>query len=288
MKKIISRFLLKLFGERAYSKLRFFYNHKRFPNLDMPITFSEKLLYDKLNNITPLHTICADKYSVRSHVKKRVGDRFLINLIAKFDDVNEFISAFDKLPNQFALKASHGSGWNEIVFDKDSVNRDKLFKNVKRWLNDNYYYYGCEKQYRDIKPAIVVEDLLVDIEGKVPNDYKFYCFGKSGKKRIIIQVDLDRFGNHERVFYDENWVKSNISILSSKSKFSTSNLPKPECLDTMLYLAKELSADFSFSRIDLYEHKGNVFFGEITFHPESAYGIYISPVSEEVDLGLLL
>lgn len=288
MKTFISRLFYTLLTERGYLRLRFFYKHKRIPNLSDPTTFSEKLLLQKLQPISPLHTTCADKFSVRKHVESRIGDKHLINLIGHFYSAEEFISKFDDLPERFALKASHGSGWNEIVFDKRNLRKSEVFKKVKTWLDDNYYYYGFEKQYKDIRPSIVVEELLIDSNGKVPVDFKFYCFGKSGVNKILVQVDIDRYGTHERLFYDESWNKSEISILSSKSSLSSSNIPKPKSLDVMLSIARKLSSDFSFSRIDLYEHQGNIYFGEITFHPESAYGMYIEPREAEYILGDML
>lgn len=288
MKKLLVSVFSKLLSERLYLMFRFFYKHKKFPNLNSPSTFSEKLLVSKMNTINSFYTTCADKYSVRDIVKTLVGDKYLIPLLARFTTVEEFIEHFNSLPNSFALKAAHGSGWNEIVFNKESVNLNSLAKKVDFWLHENYFNYGYEKQYKDIQPSIVIEKLLVAPDGKVPVDYKFYCFGRGGSKRIIVQVDLDRFGKHERLFFDQNWVRSPISILSSKSVLSNATIGKPDVFDEMLDVVKKLSSEFEFSRIDLYEHEGKVFFGEITFHPESAYGMYIYPESAEYELGALI
>lgn len=288
MKKFITNTLFSILNESNYLKLRFFYKHKKIPNLVAPKTFSEKLLVSKMDEITDYHTVCADKYSVRSVVKELVGEQYLIPLLGRYTSKDDFIRDFPSLPEQFALKAAHGSGWNEIIFDKSKIDFKSLINNIDTWLNDNYYHYGYEKQYKNIQPSIVVEKLLVCPDGKVPVDYKFYCFGKSGKGKIIVQVDIDRFGNHERLFYDENWNKSPIAILSSKSTLSQASLPKPIAFSEMLDVARKLSSNFNFSRVDLYEHNGDVYFGEITFHPESAYGMFVIPQSAELDLGRLI
>lgn len=288
IKKMIIWFSLKVLSERSYLILRFFYKHRRIPDLDNPQTFSEKIVALKLLDIGGIYTLCADKYAVRDVVEKAVGDKYLIPLVARFTSVDEFIKDFDSLPNAFALKAAHGSGWNEIVFDKGKVDFNELKGKVGYWLSDNYHNYGREKQYKDIPPSIVVEKLLISNEGKVPFDFKFYCFGFGGEDKIIVQVDIDRYGNHERLFFDEKWKKSDISILSSKSKLSNATLPCPKSFDEMLGVVRKLSKPFNFSRIDLYELNGDVYFGEITFHPESGYGMYVSPSTAEYELGKLI
>ena len=46
-------------------------------------------------------------------------------------------------------------------------------------------------------------------------------------------------------------------------------IEKPENYDQMLKIATELCKGFDFVRVDLYEHAGNVYFGEMTFTPAS-------------------
>lgn len=284
-KKLITKACSMAFSVSFYNKLRFFYKHKKWPNLDTPSTFSEKFLKYKLSYFSPKMTICADKYAVRNYVENKAGADILIPLIARFNSLKEFKTGYKDLPNSFALKAAHGSGWNEIVFNKNNVDYKLLEGKVQKWLSQNYYDSGFEKQYKDIPPSIVVEELLLSNDGKVPVDYKFYCFGKGGSKKIIVQVDIDRFdGEHRRVFYTENWERSDIAILSSKTSWDTTNYPKPENLEEMVKVVRLLSADFEFSRIDLYNQNGKVYFGEITFHPEGGYGMLLTPHSAEVTL----
>ena len=48
-------------------------------------------------------------------------------------------------------------------------------------------------------------------------------------------------------------------------------LPKPDNFEEMLRIAKKLSRPYYFSRIDLYNIKGKVYFGEITLTPNSGF-----------------
>ena len=40
----------------------------------------------------------------------------------------------------------------------------------------NYYYYARERQYLNMKPRIMLETLMLNDDGSVPEDYKFFCF----------------------------------------------------------------------------------------------------------------
>ena len=54
-------------------KKRFFSKFNRKLDLQNPSTLNEKIVWLKLNDRTPLHTLCADKYEVRKYIKKNIG-----------------------------------------------------------------------------------------------------------------------------------------------------------------------------------------------------------------------
>ena len=68
--------------------------------------------------------ICSDKYLVRSWVRKKIGDEYLIPLINVWERAKDI--DFDKLPEQFVLKTNCGSGDIIIVKDKSSLSKKSL------------------------------------------------------------------------------------------------------------------------------------------------------------------
>ena len=85
-------------------------------NLDNPQTCNEKIQWLKLYDSTPLKSRLADKFAVRSWIKEKIGEQYLVPLLGvwdRFDDID-----FDSLPQKFVLKCNHGSGYNIIVTDK--------------------------------------------------------------------------------------------------------------------------------------------------------------------------
>ena len=124
----------------------------------------------------------------------------------------------------------------------------------------NFYHPFREKQYKNIKPRILVEKLLQDEHGNIPKDYKLHCFNG---QPTYIQVDTGRYVDQKRVIYDTNWNHIDIKWKENKGEQEE----KPLTLLKMLEVAKILSKKFIYVRVDLYEVDGQLFFGELTFTP---------------------
>ena len=110
----------------------------------------------------------------------------------------------------------------------------------------NYYYFGREYQYHNITPRIIIEELLLDSKGNIPLDYKFFCYRGETK---FIQVDLNRFNQHKRAFYDTDWNKIPVKLFyPSYNK----EIPSPKGLKQMISIAKTLSRNLNFVRVENY------------------------------------
>ena len=253
-------------GEERFIKQNFKKVFGVLPNLENPKTFNEKINWLKLNDRTQLHTICADKYAVRNYVKEKIGEEFLIPLVFQSYNVSDVIpSNFPEYA--FIIKTNHDSSGGIIVKDKYTVSWRKINEALKKLLKKNYYYASKEWQYKNIKPCILAEKLLVSSDGDIPFDYKFHCF--HGQVEII-QVDIDRYTNHKRNLYNVTWEllpftwsmwKNNMPLWTNRKE-----IKRPKMLDEMIIAAQRLSTDFKYVRIDLYELNNTIYFGEMTFH----------------------
>ncbi|MUK65336.1 ATP-grasp fold amidoligase family protein [Aliivibrio fischeri] len=246
-----------------------FYNRFGYSfDLDSPSTFNEKLLIKRLKKIGNNHHFYADKLSVRKYISECVGDEYLIPLIDVIDDSSDI--DISKYKSPFIAKAAHASSLNQIVKDPNSFSNKQFSFLINKWLKRDYGYYWGEWYYSDIKPKVVLEQLLVEDDGDVPADYKFHVFyDNSGGYEIYIQVDLARFKEHKRDFYSVSWEKLDISY---EYENSDSLIKKPDNLSDMIDIVLKISKPFQYSRIDLYNFKNQIFFGEITFIPEAGRG----------------
>ena len=264
----------KLASKRIYNK-----THSKKINLKNPQLFNEKLVYLKLKNIkNPLIIKCTDKYLVREYIEEQGYKEILNDLIGVYDKAEEI--EWEKLPNKFALKCNHGCGYNIICTDKNKLDIEECKIQLTKWMNTKYGYETIEPHYTYIKPKIICEKFLDMGNDKLPTDYKIYCF--NGKPEVILVMN-DRGKDIKKEFYDLKW---NLIHLRDNEKTPKKLTEKPKNLNEMLECAKKLSEPFEFVRVDFYNIKDKIIFGELTFTPAGCNAQY----TEEADkyLGELL
>jgi hypothetical protein len=232
-------------------------------NLDNPKSLNEKLQWLKLYDRRPIYTTFADKYAVREWVKENLGEDVLIPLLYKTKNPDDLRP--ENLPNEpFILKANHDSGSFVIVRDKNKMDWEKIRTDFKWWLSRNYYWIDREWQYKEIEPCIIAEKLLVDKNGKIPNDYKVHCI--NGEIQFIY-VAVDREGKNKRNIYDKDWKPLPFSWANKfkdTSKLRGDEIDPPASLQRMLEISLEVARLFAYVRVDFYDVDGQLYFGEIT------------------------
>lgn len=261
--KILS--LLNWIPDKLMIRIQYRIKTGRKLNLKNPKRFTEKLQGYKLYYRDPLMTKCSDKYLVRNYVKEKGLSHILNELYGVYDKIDEI--DFDNLPEKFVIKTTNGSGTNIICKDKNKLNKEEVIKSLSEWIKRDLYIYGREWSYKNIKPKIIIEELLEEKNNEFTgiNDYKFLCF--NGQPKYII-LDVDRYNGHKRNIYDLEW--NELSVLTDKPNINKRN-QKPKNLNEMIQIAQTLSKDFPFVRVDLYNINGKIYFGELTFYPWTGY-----------------
>ena len=274
MKEIL-QYLLGILPPKISIQLRYFYNLHKFVNFHNPRTFSEKLQWLKIYNKDPRYTTMVDKYSVKEYVSKVIGSEYVIPTYGVWDSPD--IIDWKNLPPKFVLKTTHAGGGSGVVICDDIESFDKeeaTIKLMNSYMTDTYAT-SKEWPYKNVPRRIIAEQLL---ESKVQNellDYKWYCFNGEPK---YCQVIKDRKSKETIDFFDVDWNHQEfIGLVGRNTKVCHSDIPpqRPENLNIQLSVARKLSKDLPFSRIDLYEVDGRVYFGEITFFPLSGMGKFI-------------
>jgi len=272
--------LLSLVPDKLYCEITFALKHKRLPNLESPELINDKLLVLKLNDRNPILKKMVDKYEVRKYVEDKVGSDLLVPLIGLYkdpDDVN-----FKDLPNEFVLKPTSGAQQNLICRDKTALDWGQSSKQIRKWINFNSYKRTREWPYKDLPPRFIIEHYIEDSNGET-NDYKFWCFNGEPK---LVQVDVGRFKNHRRNMYFANDFKQIEDIVISHDK-TDYQIRKPNNYAKMIEVARALSKEFKFVRVDLYNIDGKIYFGEMTFYPGNC-NEKIVPISYEKIFGNML
>lgn len=251
------------------------------PNFDKPTTLNEKIQWLKLNYRDPLITKCSDKYSVREYVKEAVGEKYLIKLLGHFKSHKDI--EFDKLPEKFVFKTSNGSGTNIVCNDKSSLDLTNTLKKLADWMKpeSSHYFFSYEWGYKNVEPRIVCEEHIG--EGKRDlKDYKFMCF--NGKPEFLF-VCNNRDSDLKLDYMSLDWERLPFSRHTYKRSAKIPN--KPKMFDEMLDVARKLSKPFHLVRVDLYESRGEIKFGELTFYPSNGTEAY-HPREWDTKLGEML
>lgn len=262
---VIAKFIGRNWPE-LLMKIRYFARFSKRLNLDNPQTLNEKILYMSLRTDTSLWTRLADKYNVREYVEEHGLSDILVPLLGywhKAEDID-----FDKLPEQFVIKSTHGCGDIIIVNDKSKININDVRKRMHAAISETYGELEGGKHYMRIKPAILAEKLLIHDEDSAKYsssiiDYKVWCF--NGKPCYIMTCTNREHNSVELQLYDTNWIPQTTYIKPSTHYKLGASIPAPNNLDKMLKHAEILSKLFPVVRVDFYNLGGNICFGEMTF-----------------------
>ena len=259
----IKRKYLNILPDKLFINLFYREAYGYFPNLNNPKTFDEKLQWYKLYYRVPLMTTLTDKYEVRLYLEDKGFSGILNELYGVYNSVDKI--DFSKLPERFVIKATHGSGMNIICKDKESLNWETSRRLMNKWLKRNWYHFGREWPYKNIRPRLICEKYLENKEFEELIDYKFYCYNN---KPEMLFVCTGRFspGGLKYSAYDMDW--NRISVYKGRPS-SDIVMEKPDNLQAMITIASELCQGFPFIRVDLYSVKGKILFGELTFYPDS-------------------
>lgn len=268
--------LERVLGEQLHEKLIRAPLLGYWPRIEHPQTYNEYTLHRKLHTDNDLYAQVADKWAVRDYVRERVGDEIL-NEVYHITVDPETIP-FEDLPDQFVIKATHGSGWNIIVEDKATVDFDAIREQCQDWLSQTFGERQREYWYNDIPPRILIERYIDAGDRPVPRDYKFFVFDGVVE---YMEVDFDRMGERSRRFFDREGTPQEFRLHWPVGPV----IDIPDRYDEMVDIAEMLGADFDFVRVDLYNPpSGEIIFGELTLaHASGGHQFY--PRSYDFEFG---
>lgn len=270
--KILS--LLRFIPDKTMLKIQYRIKTGRKLDLKTPKRFSEKLQWYKLHYRTPLMVECVDKYDVRNYIERCGYAHLLTKCYGIFSSAEEI--DFELLPSKFVIKATLGGGGNSvmIVRDKASLNVEETKKTINKWFEYKTDKKGAGREwpyYSGKKNRIIIEEYIEELADTGLVDYKFLCF--HGKVQYMYLACERELGNGAKFgFYDRNMNK--LEITRSDEFPLLYSPPLPQNMQEMISIAEDISKEFPHARIDLYNIKGKIMFGEITFFDGSGYLCY--------------
>ena len=159
-------YLLKIsaniWPDKIYLKIKYRLMMGKPLNLKEPKTFNEKLQWLKLYNRLPEYTTMVDKYAVKEFVASKIGNEYIIPTLGVWDTPEDI--EWEKLPNQFVLKTTHGGGGCGVVIckDKSSFDIHMAKKELQKSLDSDLYLIFREWPYKGVKKRIIAEKYMSD------------------------------------------------------------------------------------------------------------------------------
>lgn len=183
----------------------------KLPNLSHPTNFNERLMAINYNAYfneeqRRIRIVGADKYAVRQLIKEKGYGHILNEIYGVYDSFDEI--DFDKLPNQFVLKLTNGSGYNYICLDKTKIDKKKLKADFDQWMIEvkTHGLTTGEWHYNLIKSRIIAEKYLSMLGEPISLvDYKFHVINQHvyGEYVCYDRIPAKHSVNYDH--YDADW-----------------------------------------------------------------------------------
>lgn len=158
---------------------------------------------------------------------------------------------------------------------RGAADRREIIEHFSNMLHQSYYWQHREYHYHTVPPKLLIEELLDDGTPKGPLDYRFYCFDGVPE---LIQVGNSDYSINQ--FYDPQWTELDLRTRAVENCL----IAPPDNLEEMLAAASTLAANFDFVRVDLYDIRGHIRFGEMTFTPGAGL-VRLQPAGWDLILG---
>jgi len=263
-------------------------------DLSNPRTFHHKITALKIRRPPKIFVQAVDKVWAKDLALKWAAqygfDLGVARTLAVVKDVDQI--PWDSMPDRFLIKASHRSGANHFVDQREGIDRAALRLKCRQWLDYPYGVYKHEWAYWPVPRRLLLEEVIELDQGAELLDYKFHM---SRGKCLMIQVNQGfRSGDRRRTMLLPPWEPQSVTWLH----------PRPACvperpanLEVMMEMAAAFSRDFPYIRVDLYSVRRSVsmlsekqknslrvYFGEFTFFPGSG-GELVDPFSFDLAMG---
>ena len=246
---------------RLATEIIYYKNFGRRLHLNAPQDFNEKIQWLKLNTYYKNEwiTTCVDKSRVNTYLKKKGLEGLCPQLYGVYRHVDEI--PWEKLPESFAIKCNHGSGMNIICANKRDLDVESARRKLRQWMKWDFWKEFAEVQYRFVEHRVIAEELL---DPRILT-YKFYCF--HGEPKIVYVQSDGENGEPEKYidFFDIDWNWQDMALSGHEN--APVHPQRPVNYEKMIEVAKVLSEEFPFVRVDLYNLEGRIYFSELTFIP---------------------
>ena len=273
--------------ERKVHRLKELYRERIGEELDIgnPKRFTEKIQWMKLHYSTPEIVRCIDKVTFKDYISERLGSGYTAKMYKVWHTPEEV--CLDDLPQECVIKSNCSSeGRNMRIISSWGGDTDKevLADEIRgKWFDRRTLCTNSFiSAYHQVTPSVFVEELIPGFDGA--SEYKLFCFHGEPKCLYVPRykfVDGVESSDFSVSFYTIDWKFMNFAF----GKYEAiPDLERPKRLEQMVELARMLSKDFLFVRVDFIDTKDGLYLSEMTFFPSGGL-IPFHPIEADELLG---
>jgi hypothetical protein len=242
------------------------------PDLRAPRFLSEQILHRMFYDRDPLLRTFCDKVAAKKWIEARIGPGSTPLTLAVTDSVETLGTL--PLPDRWMLKASHGSGWYQLVNVASTPLNGVVIEQARTWLKTDYADRFQEWGYRNLPRRLVAEELLCCAGGQCTEVSAFSFRGqvrgirlyRPSYSRAVIRVSPPELLRTKECFLDEGLQLLPL-IRPQHDHCPELAATYQHQLEPFLHKARELSSATSFLRVDGYFTDNGVVVGELTPYP---------------------
>ncbi len=267
-----SRRLIRLLPQRV--QLANLYRHVNgaAPDLRSPHLLSERILHRMFFERDPLLRTFCDKIAAKEWIAARIGPGHTPLTLAVADSLDALRA--QPLPDRWMLKASHGSGWYQLVDSASTTLNASVMEHSRTWLKTDYAGKSQEWGYRNLPRRLLAEELL-SCAGAQCIEISAFCFQgrlrgirlyRPSYARAVLRASQPSLLRTKECFLDETFH----ALPLVRAQFD--HCPELAAtarhqLEAFLPLAEKLSSDTPFLRVDGYLSEQGAMVGELTPYP---------------------
>lgn len=253
-----------------------------------PVTFNQKVRSKMARDRRPILTSFADKLDAKSYISNVVGPQYVPEVLAVASHAVEL--PWSELPQEMVVKTNHGSGACVVIWNgAEASSRVPELTVRNAWgtarvqpavadpramaafldMNLSSISPGCAgsgltgRAYRDVRPRVFAEELLIGADGSVPLDYKFYVF--NGICEMVLVVFEAEMSLALANYFLPDW--THLEEMRGRRSVNPVVPVRPAELPEMLRIANRLGQDTDFVRVDFLLSEGRILIGELTNYP---------------------
>ncbi|WP_231596847.1 ATP-grasp fold amidoligase family protein [Synechococcus sp. CBW1004] len=240
--------------------------------------FSERVVARIIRDRDPQLRVYCDKLQCKAWIDSQLGPGFQPLTLAVVEDA-EALRGLD-LPSRWILKASHGSGWTRRIGPDDQPLQAELIAQANDWLQRDYTEVNREWAYGDLQRRLIAEEWLLD-NGATAPEISVFCFaGRTPLIRLHLARSITPTAD------PASWPLE--CFLDGQARLLPIERPRrhhdpslqARCWDALprfLELARTLTGQQEFLRIDGYLCADGLRLGEITPYPYAGLGFDLDP-----------